>query len=122
MLKTTYQKELLITAPQKRNSTASNKKDILKIQAWLNLYELLHPGAGTLTGIDGDFGPATDQAVKNYQKIIKVNQTGVADQALFSTICLPLKNAFEGNISGTGLRQLVVNAANNHLQNHPWVF
>lgn len=120
MLKTSYQKELTITVPQKRNGTASNKKDILRIQSWLNLYELIHPGAGTLTGVDGDFGPATDQAVKNYQRIIKVSQTGVVDQSLFSTICMPLKNAFEGNISGKGLRQVVVNAANNHLQNHPF--
>lgn len=65
MLKTTYQKELLVTASQKRNDAASNKKNILKIHSWLNLYELIHPGKGTLTGIDGNFGAATDQAVKN---------------------------------------------------------
>ena len=120
MLKKTYQKELLISATQQRNGSTGNKKDILKIQSWLNLYEMVNPGAGTLTGIDGDFGPATEQAVRNYQKILKVSQTGVVDQALFGTICAPLKNAFEGNISGNGLRQLVVNVAKNHLQNHPF--
>lgn len=120
MLKKTYQKELLISATQQRNGSTGNKKDILKIQSWLNLYEIVNPGAGTLTGIDGDFGPATEQAVRNYQKILKVSQTGVVDQALFGTICMPLKNAFEGNISGNDLRQLVVNVAKNHLQNHPF--
>lgn len=120
MIKTHYQKELTISATQKKDGRTNNKKDILKIQSWLTLNELSNPGAGTLTGIDGDFGPATDQAVKNYQKILKVPQTGIVDQSLFNSLCAPLKNAFEGNVGGNGLRQLVVNVAKRHLQNHPF--
>jgi peptidoglycan hydrolase-like protein with peptidoglycan-binding domain len=120
MIKTHYQKELSISATQKKGGAANNKKDTLKIQSWLTLNELANPGAGTLTGTDGDFGPATELAVKNYQKKIKVPQTGIADQPLFDSLCAAMKNAFEGNVSGNGLRQLVVNVAKNHLQNHPF--
>jgi peptidoglycan hydrolase-like protein with peptidoglycan-binding domain len=120
MTKSTYQKELLISGSQKRKGASPNKKDILKIQSWLTLNEMANPGVGTLTGIDGDFGPATDQAVRNFQRAIKVAQTGVVDQSLFSKLCAPLQNAFEGSITGSGLRQMVVNVAKNHLQNYPF--
>ncbi len=120
MIKNSYQKELSISATQKKDGNANAKKDVLKIQAWLSLFEMTNPGAGTLTGIDGDFGSATDQAVKNYQKFIKVPQTGTVDQSLFDTLCNPLKKAFEGNVTGNGLRQLVVNVAKNHLNNFPF--
>jgi len=120
MIKTTYQKELTISATQQKDGAGNNKKDTLKLQAWLTLYEMANPGAGTLTAVDGGFGSATEQAVRNFQKSIKVTQDGVADQALFAALCSPLQKAFEGNISGSGLRQLVVNVAKNHLINYPY--
>lgn len=120
MIKKSYQKELTISATQQRKGSANTKKDIFKIQSWLSLYEMAHPGAGTLTGIDGDFGPATEMAVKNYQRATGVTQNGVVNQALFTKLCAPLKNAFEGPITGNGLRQLIVATAKNHLQQHPF--
>ena len=69
MQKTTYQKELLISATQKLNGANNNKKDTMKIQSWLTLFSMWNVNAATATGIDGDFGSATDQAIKNFQKI-----------------------------------------------------
>ena len=60
------------------------------------------------------YGPATEQAVINYQKSKGISQTGIVDQGVFNLLCEPLRNAFEGPISGSGLRQLILNKAFNH--------
>jgi peptidoglycan hydrolase-like protein with peptidoglycan-binding domain len=120
MQKTFYQKELLIKPPQQKNGTANNKKDIEKIQSWLNLFAMQNPSSGTATDIDGDYGPATEKAVVNFQKANNLSQTGIVDQVLFDLLTLPLKKAFENPITGTDLRQLVLNVAKNHLINHPF--
>ena len=53
-----------------------------------------NPSSGTTTGIDGDFGPATEKAVLNYQKLKNLPQTGIVDQNLFSLLTTSLKKAF----------------------------
>ena len=68
MKKNWYQKELVIRNTQKRRGDNNNRKDVRKIQSWLTLYSIQHPHSGTATDIDGDFGPATERAVKNFQK------------------------------------------------------
>jgi len=120
MQKITYKKELLISATQKLNGAINNKKDTMKIQSWLTLFSMWNVNAATATGIDGDFGSATDQAIKNFQKIKGLTQNGVVDQQTFDLLCESMQKAFEGNVSGNGLRQLIVNTANNHLKNHPF--
>jgi peptidoglycan hydrolase-like protein with peptidoglycan-binding domain len=120
MQKTFYQKELLIKATQQRNGANNNKKDVEKIQSWLNLFAMQNPGSGTATGIDGDFGPATEKAVLNYQKFNGLPQNGNVDQNLFEKLASPLKKAFESPISGSNLRELILNTAQNHLKNHPF--
>ena len=120
MQKTSYQKELSIKAQQQKNGAGNNKKDVEKIQSWLSLFAIQNPNAGTATGIDGDFGPATEIAVKNFQKANHLPQTGIADQALFQLLASPLKNAFETAATGNNLRALTVNAAKNHLKNYPY--
>ncbi len=119
MQKTFYQKELLIKATQQRNGANNNKKDVEKIQSWLNLFAMQNPGSGTATGIDGDFGPATEKAVLNYQKFNGLPQNGNVDQGLFDKLASPLKKAFESPISGNNLRELILNTAKNHLKNQP---
>jgi peptidoglycan hydrolase-like protein with peptidoglycan-binding domain len=120
MQKSHYQKELTISATQKKNDTQNNRKDIIKIQSWLNLFSMINRDAGTATGIDGGFGPATEQAVINFQRTKGLTQTGTVDQAVFDQLCEPMRNAFEGPVSGTDLRQLVVNTAFNHANQNPF--
>lgn len=116
MQKTSYQKELLIKATQQRKGVNNNKKDIEKIQSWLNLFAMQNPNAGTATGIDSDFGPATEKAVLNFQKFNNLPQTGIVDQKLFDLLAAPLKKAFEDPIPGNNLRELILNTAKNHLK------
>src|SRR6478609_1533797 len=118
MVKNFYQKELLISATQQQNGPQV-RKDILKIQSWLVLYEMRHPGSATLTSIDGDFGPATDQAVKNFQKLNLLPVNGVVDEKVFSKLSDPLKQSFETPPTGRNLREMVVNTAIIHLSQHP---
>jgi hypothetical protein len=120
MQKTFYKKELLIKAPQQKNGPANNKKDIEKIQSWLNLFAMQNSSSGTATGIDGDFGSATEKAVLNFQKFNNLPQTGSVDQTVFSLLTTPLQKAFEDSITGNNLRELVLNVAKNHLKNHPF--
>jgi hypothetical protein len=120
MQKTTYLKELSIAATQKKGGANNNKKDIMKIQSWLSLFAMSNPNAGTTTDVDGDFGGATEKAVMNYQKAKGLTQNGIVDKSTFDLLGEPMKNAFEGNINGANLRQLVINTATNHLKNHPF--
>ncbi|MEC5164830.1 peptidoglycan hydrolase-like protein with peptidoglycan-binding domain [Flavobacterium sp. PL11] len=120
MQKTFYQKELLLKATQQRRGVNNNKKEIEKIQSWLSLFSLQNPSSGTATGIDGDFGPATEKAVMNFQKAKSLSQTGVVNQALFDLLVSPMKKSFTGTITGNNLRELIINVAKNHLINNPF--
>ncbi len=120
MVKDWYKKELSISALQKRNGSANRKKDVQKIQSWLNLYSIRNPLSSTATGVDGDFGPATEKAVKNFQKAEGMNQTGTVSHALFARLCNPMKEAFDSPLSGSSFRDLVLEVAENHLKNQPY--
>lgn len=120
MQKKSYQKELSISNTQKRFGTTNVKKDVEKIQSWLTLFAMQNSNAGTATGIDGDFGPATEQAVINFQKAKGLPQNGIVDQNLFDVLTLPLQKAFENTILGNNLRELIVNTAKNHAENNPY--
>lgn len=117
MHKKHYLKEIRISGTQS-NGNSNHKQDVLKIQSWLTLHARQSPASGTSTGIDGDFGSATEQAVKNFQKVKHLTQTGKVDEALFSELCKPLINAFETIPKGKNLREKIVSAANNHLANN----
>lgn len=120
MKKTKYLKELTISGTHKRNGENNNKNEVMKIQSWLSLYAIQHPESGTVTGIDGDFGPATEKAVKNFQNSINVNPTGIVTQQLFEKMCEGMKEAFEKPLQSTTLRNAIVEAAENHLKNAPF--
>lgn len=100
MIKTQFQKEITISGTQSAGSATNNKKDVLKIQCWLNLFAQQNPGSGTSTGIDGDFGQATAMAVTNYQKAKKLDQTGKVDATVFASLCEPMTTAFYHHANG----------------------
>ncbi|ANH80401.1 peptidoglycan-binding protein [Niabella ginsenosidivorans] len=120
MQKTAYLKELTISATQKKNGAENTKTDVRKIQSWLTLYSMVHPIVATATGIDGDFGTATEKAVINFQKATGIPQSGIVNQNTFSLLCAPLANAFTVPVAGNDLRQLVVNTAVRHAQQNPF--
>lgn len=120
MQKTSFKNELVINATQQLNGAENTKKDVRKIQSWLTLFSMSNPGSATATGIDGDFGKATEQAVKNFQKAKGVAQTGIVDQATFDLLSASMQTAFLETISGNGLRELIVNTAHHHLVSRPF--
>lgn len=119
MQKNHYRKELSIAASQRRNGVHNNKKDVMKIQSWLTLYSMHNPSAATATGIDGDYGPATEKAVFNFQAATGLPQSGVVTQDTFTALSAPLQQAFEATPSGNTLRELVVNTALWHASFYP---
>lgn len=120
MRKKSYLKELTIKATQKRRGTSNNKKDVMKIQSWLSLYAIQHPSSGTVTAIDGDFGPATEKAVKNYQIEMNLPVSGIVNQEVFSKLCHTMSEAFEQETSEMDFRTLVVKTAEKHLASFPY--
>ncbi len=119
MRKRAYQKELVIKTTQKRGGTSNRKKEVMKIQSWLSLFSVWNTSVTTATGIDGDFGPATDRAVKNFQTALGLPVTGVVDQGVFDHLVKNLRDAFETPLQSNNLRDLMVEVAENHLKNHP---
>ncbi len=120
MVKKQYLKEIVISTTQQRGGSSNTLKDVMKVQSWLNLYAMVNPSAGTATGIDGDFGPATQTTVKAFQQAKSLPQTGIVDASLFTELSKPMLNAFTGNVAGADLRTLVVNTAFQHLNNAPF--
>lgn len=120
MRKDWYQKELVIKNTQKRGGNLNRRKEVRKIQSWLTLFSIQHPHTGTATGIDGDFGPATERAVKNFQRIKGLTMDGIVDQAMFNHLCANMQDAFEKPLVSTNFRDLVIEAAENHLRKHPY--
>lgn len=119
MLKNHYQKELVLNGTLQKGAN-NNKKDVIRIQSWLMLHEMASPGSIPVIGIDGDFGPATMEAVKHFQRTVRLRQTGVVDQPAFRELVAPLRRAFQGKAAGNSLRELVVNSSFIHLANHPF--
>lgn len=119
MIKNYFLKELAISNVCARK-TVNKKIDVSKIQSWLNLYALQHPGAGTATAVDGDFGPATEAAVINFQKANSLSPTGIVDNALFGLLCKSMSNAFNGTVTAADLRERIVKLAHLHLKSQPY--
>ncbi|MCF2219896.1 CHAP domain-containing protein [Chryseobacterium sp. PS-8] len=119
MKKNQYLKELSITNTQKRNGSNNKKSDVEKIQSWLCLQEMAHPGIGTMTAIDGDFGNATETAVNHFQKFIGATQNGILDQQVFSELCKKVKVAFENVLPNSTIRKTIIDVAQNHVKQNP---
>lgn len=102
--------ELTFTGPYQRG--LRGKKAAL-VQEWLTLQ-------GFPTLIDGDFGPATEKAVKRFQESQGVGVDGIVDQNTFTALTAPMVRALT-EIPGDGktFNELILAYANQHLAEHP---
>jgi hypothetical protein len=83
------------------------------IQEWLCLN-----GFGIV--IDGDFGPATDYAVREFQKVNRLQVDGIVGQDTFKCLIKPMTNALIPIApDGKSLGQMVVAYAEQHFQQKP---
>ncbi|MCK8491121.1 peptidoglycan-binding protein [Spirosoma sp. RP8] len=113
MIKTAYQNELLFSGAIKKGDGGN---DVKRVQEWLCLNAPNYPRAALTTSIDGQFGPATERAVQNFQAALKVPKTGVVTPELFKRLSAPLSNAFSAKPTAKDSRKAVIQIANAHLR------
>lgn len=118
MVKKQYLKEIELTARTISRTRRNNRQDVQKIQSWLNLYARIYPQAATATAVDGDFGPATELALRHFQQAEQLRETGAVNAEVYAQLCRPMTNAFETPLTGSSLRELVIAAATLHMNNH----
>ena len=88
-------------------------KTVKLVQEWLGLN-------GVQVQIDSDFGPATQAAVKEFQKKYQLGSTGNVDRPTFKRLTLPMHRALKPlSPSQQALGKLVVAYARQHLRQHP---
>jgi peptidoglycan hydrolase-like protein with peptidoglycan-binding domain len=104
------QSELTLDKAYRRGDRGRGVK---QVQEWLNLH-------GITVGIDSDFGPKTEQALKQFQTKAGLPATGVADAATFDKLVAPMKAALAPIApNGRSLGELEVAYAEQHLRQHP---
>ncbi len=88
--------------------------DVRKIQEWLGLN-------GAATTVDGDFGSATDAAVKVFQKKTGIAVTGKVNTATWEALIAPLTRALAAPVSSANmtLPAMTLAVAKQHLAQHP---
>jgi hypothetical protein len=91
----------------------SKGKKVKLIQEWLCFH-------GFNIVIDGDFGPATEYAVKAFQKKKGLDVSGIVNKDTFAKLTEPMQAVLKP-IAGEGKRlgDLVVAYAKQHLKQHP---
>jgi hypothetical protein len=88
-------------------------KQVRLIQEWVSLH-------GVHTSIDGGFGPATERAVKEFQKQQDLEIDGIVGPNTFEKLIRPMKAALEPiEADENSLGEMVVKYARQHLQQQP---
>jgi len=91
----------------------SKGRKVRLIQEWLCLH-------GIYVNIDGDFGPATDYAVRRFQTIKKLRANGIVGYSVFKQFVAPMAQSLMPLSSmRTSLNRLIVKCAKQHLKQHP---
>jgi hypothetical protein len=88
-------------------------RGVKRIQEWLSLGDFA-------VAVDGDFGAATEAALKRFQAKAGLAVTGVADAATYERLVAPMKAATAAiPAQGRSLGALVVAYASQHLRQRP---
>lgn len=88
-------------------------KEVKLIQEWLNLH-------GIFVDIDGVFGPATETAVKRFQREhAHLGMDGVVDEQTMASLAWPLERAMKQVPPQTAVGLTIVEVARRHLYEHP---
>jgi hypothetical protein len=87
---------------------------VRRVQEWLRYHECR-------TSIDESYGPATVACVKDFQKLAKLPQTGVVDDATWQALVRPMREALAEpkGIKSLSPQQTVRKVAEQHLKQHP---
>jgi hypothetical protein len=102
--------DLELDRPYKRNDKGPK---VRLVQEWLCLHDIQ-------VKLDGEFGPATEGAVKLFQQRSGLEQDGVVGPLTFSTLIRPMTDAIQTLPIGNGdLGGVVVLYAHQHLKSQP---
>ncbi len=103
-----------IDDPRHTVKQGTRNQTVKRIQEWLNFHNCR-------TGIDGNFGPATEACVKDFQRIRRKSPTGEVDSALWKLLVKPMTTALKAppNIGQLKPQQAVLAVANQHVDQHP---
>lgn len=98
----------------KQDIIRGNKgKSVKLVQEWLCLH-------GFNIAIDGDFGPATEKAVQEFQRKMQLSVTGQVDKQTFDALVKPMKDAIALiPANGKSLGQMICAYAKQHLAQQP---
>ncbi len=72
-------------------SFGARGEDVRRVQEWLNLH-----GFGVV--VDGDFGPATQTAVGQYQEQVGVHASGVTDEETWQSLVAPMSAVLQQSL------------------------
>ena len=92
----------------------ARNKTVGRIQEWLNFHDFR-------TGIDGDFGPATEACVKDFQRAKGKAASGKVDQATWELLVKPMTTALKAptGVARMSAQAAVLAVANQHVEQHP---
>jgi Putative peptidoglycan binding domain len=92
---------------------APKSMQVKRVQEWLNLH-------GIGLKVDSDFGPATENGVKQFQKKQHLPVTGVVDKKTFDLLVAPMRAALKPiPPNGKSLNQLIIAYARQHIAQRP---
>ncbi|TAE32597.1 MAG: peptidoglycan-binding protein [Cytophagales bacterium] len=112
MIKDAFTREISIIDTLHKGDKGMSVKHV---QEWLCLSALLFPAASVVVFIDGQFGPATERAVKNLQRAMNLPLTGEVTPTFFEQLTQPMRLAFGPVQAGGNIRDQIVTIARRHL-------
>ncbi len=103
-----------ITHPSRTLKRGVNNQSVKRVQEWLNYHNCR-------TGIDSDFGPATERCVRDFQGMKRKPVTGEVDPATWDLLVKPMKDALKQprNVKNLSPQEAVLAVANQHVEQHP---
>ncbi len=105
-------KELTFDGPYKKGDKGPK---VSLIQEWVSL----HKEPRQQVSIDGDFGPATESAVRLFQKAQALPENGIVDETTFRKLTEPILQVLTPLPASQSFAEMVVSYAEKHLQYHP---
>ena len=88
-------------------------KRVRLIQEWLSLNNIY-------VCVDGDFGPATEEAVRQFQKREGLKADGIVNKKTYSRLIFPMKQALKPiTVNEKSLGEMIISYAVQHTQQNP---